>query len=99
MVVANDPNNRRFFVTVADSTINENKGYSISDGTVSNESGESETTTVSITVDDLMVKDNTGTVVLEAGEKIVVTKMAEPDLNGIFDVVSVTQLIMKQHSH
>ena len=93
MVMANDPNNRKFYVSVADSTINENKGYSCLEGTGTESesgSGESGSTLIKLVVDDTMIKDATDAVTLEAGEKIVVTRMGDDKLNGIFEVLAVS---------
>jgi len=88
-IAAKDPNTRSLYVSIADSTINENKGYSLEEQpTVSGESGEIATVTAKVPVE--MVKDIAGNIVLEAGEKIVVSKMAKTEQNGIFEVLSVT---------
>ena len=89
VVAAKDPNARKYYVTIADSTINENKGYSF-EAKPETSTGSGDVTLVSSTVPAEMVKDITGTVVLEAGEKIVVSKMANANQNGIFEVASVT---------
>ena len=58
IVVANDPNNRKFFVSTADSTINENRAYAVVAATQFNEeSGEDAKTTVTMTVE---YKDENG---------------------------------------
>ena len=89
VVAAKDPNARNFYISIADSTINENKGYTLTAApTTEDESGEA--TLVTITVPAEMTKVD-GKVVMEAGEKIVVTKMKDAKQNGIFEVVSVSE--------
>jgi len=85
IVMANDPNNRKFYVTVADSTINENKGYNVLDAQ------SADSYTVTLTVDTAMITDKDGNVTLEPGEKIVVTRMGNENLNGIFTVDAVSE--------
>lgn len=90
MIVANNPNNRKFFVTIADSTINENRAYAVSAPTElevngSEESGEIDiTTTVTVTVPsspfaDAMVDD-----------QIVVSRMQNEELNGVWSITAIT---------
>lgn len=89
VVAAKDPNVRNFYISIADSTINENKGYTLTAApTTEDESGEA--TLVTINVPAEMTKVD-GKVVMEAGEKIVVTKMKDAKQNGIFEVVSVSE--------
>ena len=89
MVVATNPNNRKFFVTVADSTINENRAYPVAAPTKleingSDESGETDiTTTVTVTVPsgsfaDAMVDD-----------QIVVSRMSNTNLNGTWSITAI----------
>lgn len=89
MVVATNPNNRKFFITVADSTINENRAYAVSAPTElevngSDESGYTDfTTTVTVTVPsegfgDAMVDD-----------QIVVSRMTNTELNGTWKITAI----------
>lgn len=88
VVVAKDPNARNFYVSIADSTINENKGYTLTVApTTTDESGEATLVTIKVPAEMTKVDDK---VVMEAGEKIVVTKMKDAKQNGIFEVVSVS---------
>ena len=87
IVVANDPNNRKFFVSTADSTINENRAYAVVAATQFNEeSGEDAKTTVTMTVE---YKDENGVEneILQNmydDADIVVSKMKVEELNGRF---------------
>lgn len=87
IVVANDPNNRKFFVSTADSTINENRAYAVVAATQFNEeSGEDAKTTVTMTVE---YKDENGVEneILQNmydNADIVVSKMKVEELNGRF---------------
>ena len=87
IVVANDPNNRKFFVSTADSTINENRAYAVVAATKFNEeSGEDAKTTVTMTVE---YKDEKGVEneILQNmydDADIVVSKMKVEELNGRF---------------
>jgi len=90
IIAAKDPNNREYYITIADSTINENKGYAPSSVSIESDSA-ADLTTVTVVVDEAIAKDNAGKFVLEAGEKIVMTKLTPDVLNGIFEVVSVSE--------
>ena len=87
IVVANDPNNRKFFVSTVDSTINENRAYAVVAATQFNEeSGEDAKTTVTMTVE---YKDENGVEneILQNmydDADIVVSKMKVEELNGRF---------------
>ena len=87
IVVANDPNNRKFFVSTADSTINENRAYAVVAATQFNEeSGEDAKNTVTMTVE---YKDENGVEneILQNmydNADIVVSKMKVEELNGRF---------------
>ena len=87
IVVANDPNNRKFFVSTADSTINENRAYAVVAATqFDEESGEDAKTTVTMTVE---YKDENGVEneILQNmydNADIVVSKMKVEELNGRF---------------
>lgn len=86
-VVANDPNNRNFYIAVADSTINENRAYAVTEETVlipNNESGlEDASTMVIITVPAGDFKD------AEIGDQIVVSRMTNSALNGTFEIEAI----------
>lgn len=89
MIVANNPNNRKFFVTIADSTINENRAYSITAPTTleinsDDESGETDiTTTVTVTVPSAPFADAI------VDDQIVVTRMTNNALNGTFAITAI----------
>ena len=89
MVVANNPNNRKFFVTIADSTINENRAYSVTAPTTleinsDDESGETDiTTTVTVTVPSAPFAD----AIID--DQIVVTRMTNNALNGTFAITAI----------
>lgn len=81
LVMANDPNNRKFYISLADSTINENRAYSVLAPTrFEHESGDSERTFVTVTVPASVVDD------IEEGSAIVVSRMSNNALNGTFKV-------------
>ena len=101
MVVATDPNDRKFYITIADSTINENKAYPVSAPTVltindgdDESSYDDDTTTVLVTVPCQFNPDGTYGLGGEfkdavAGDKIVVSKMTNTDLNGTFTIENI----------
>ena len=95
IVLAKDPNERQFFVSIADSTINENKGYAVSALTIDSES-DSNKTRITMTLPIDVAKDNDGNVVLEAGESIAVTRLTssvesvQNAVNGVFPVIGIT---------
>lgn len=81
IVVANDPNNRKFYVSVSDSTINENRAYSIEN--IDFKAGEEELegkTLITITTASAVADG------LEIGSPIVITRMSNEALNGNFTV-------------
>ena len=86
MVVANDPNNRKFYVSVSDSTINDNKASGVVAPTMfevdsgSAISGVGAQTTVTVSVPASIVDG------LEEGGYIVVSRMTNQALNGVFKV-------------
>lgn len=81
LVMANDPNNRKFYISLADSTINENRAYSVLAPTkFKHESGDSERTSVTVTVPASVVDG------IEEGSAIVVSRMSNDALNGTFKV-------------
>lgn len=85
IVMANDPNNRKFYVSIADSTINENRAYAVLADTVCVKDTAAGTTKVTVTVPYAVVAD------LETGSKIVVSRMSEASVNGVFVVDSWTE--------
>ena len=86
IVAATNPNNRKFFVSIADSTINENRAYSVSSMSLDSESGEEDTTEVTVTIQvDPKFDANYYTNDL----KIVVSRMKNSALNGTFDATPV----------
>lgn len=89
VVAAKDPNARNFYISIADSTINENRGYTLTTiPTTADESGEATLVTIKVPAEMTTVD---GKVVMEAGEKVVVTKMKDAKQNGIFEVVNVSE--------
>lgn len=85
-VVATNPNNRDLYVTIADSTINENRAYAVTAETVlvpSDESGEEDTTLVIVTVPAADFENAT------TDDKIVVSRMTNNALNGVFAIEAI----------
>lgn len=84
IVIATDPNNRKFYITTADSTINENKAYPVTQATTFEEGADTHEgeVKVTVTVNGAIAAD------LEEGCSITVTKMSNADLNGVFPVDS-----------
>ena len=85
-VVATNPNNRELYVTVADSTINENRAYAVTAETTlvpSDESGIESTTMVIVTVPADDFKE------AAAGDQIVVSRMTNSALNGTFAIEAI----------
>lgn len=88
IVTATDPNNRKLFISIADSTINENRAYAVLAPTkLEVESGETPRTLVTVTVPYEVVDG------LEENSKIAVSRMKVTDpvekesaLNGTFTV-------------
>ena len=86
-IVATNPNNRDFYITIADSTINENRAYAVTAKTVlvtNEESSAEDTTTVTVTVPADDFKD------LVVDDQIVVSRMKNSALNGTFAVTAIT---------
>ena len=86
-IVATNPNNRDFYITIADSTINENRAYAVTAKTVlviNEESSADDTTTVTVTVPADDFKD------LLVDDQIVVSRMKNSALNGTFAVTAIT---------
>ena len=101
-VVATNPNNRDFYISIENSTINENKAYPISAPTVltindgdDESSYDDDTTTVLVTVPCQSNPDGTYGLGGEfkdavAGlDKIAVSKMTNTDLNGTFTIENI----------
>ena len=81
IIATTNPNNRKFYISTADSTINENRAYPVTAATsFEAESGETTTTLVTVTVS----KDILDNIYDDA--EIVVSKMKEEKLNGRFKV-------------
>lgn len=86
MVTATDPNNRKFYISVSDSTINDNKASAVVAPTMfetnsgSIEDGVAAQTIVTVSVPASVVDG------LEEGGYIVVSKMTNQALNGVFKV-------------
>lgn len=88
MFVATNPNNRKFFVTIADSTINENRAYAVSDVELEingdAESGAADAnTTVTVTVPSEPFADAV------VDDQIVVSRMDNNALNGVFPITAI----------
>lgn len=85
MFMAADPNNRKFYVSISDSTINENRAYAVTAPTTFEEdSGDSDRTFVTVTVPAAVVED------MEVGANITVSRMTNTNLNGTFPVYDWT---------
>lgn len=85
IVTANDPNNRKFYISLSDSTINENRAYAVTAPTkFEEESGDTGRTLVTVTVPASVVDG------LELGASIVVSRMSNEALNGTFKVYDWT---------
>lgn len=81
IVMANDPNNRKFYISLSDSTINENRAYAVSAPTEFEEdSGDANRTFVTVTVSSAVVDG------MEEGDSIVISRMTNQALNGTFKV-------------
>lgn len=85
MVVASDPNNRKFFISTSDSTINENRALGVVKPTTFEAEKDSEdaatgNTLVTVTVSSSLADG------LEIGDSIVVSRMTNTALNGTFKV-------------
>lgn len=81
MVMSTDPNNRKFYISIADSTINENKAAAVlAPTTFEEESGNSQRTLVTVTIPSSIVDG------IELGSSIVVSRMTNEALNGTFKV-------------
>lgn len=81
MVLATDPNNRNFYVSISDSTINDNRAAAVLEPTTfEEESGDSGRTIVTVTVPSSVVDG------IDLDSSIVVSRMSDSRLNGIFKV-------------
>ena len=88
MIIANDPNDRKFYVSIADTTINENKAYPVT----------TPNSTVLETEEESGVVATKVTVFVEAsefvdsvpGDKIAVSRMANKALNGTFVIKTIS---------
>lgn len=92
IITANNPNNRKIYVSVSDSTINDNRASAVAAPTVlnwesgsfsseGNESGKRSQTTVTVSVPASVVDG------LEEGGYIAVSRMSNNALNGTFKVL------------
>ena len=81
---ATDPNARDFYVSIEDSTINENLSYSILDMKVipGDESELNNSVLVTITVDKSMIDG------VEIGDQVVITKVVDSVFNGLHTIES-----------
>lgn len=85
---ASDPNNRQFYVSIEDSTINENIAYPILDlQSIQNDINSEVSTIVTLTVDEEFASEG-----LEIGDKIIVTKLQEEKLNGTFELIDFEKI-------
>lgn len=81
MVMSTDPNNRKFYISIADSTINENRAAAVlAPTTFEEDSGDSQRTLVTVTIPSSIVDG------IELGSSIVVSRMTNDALNGTFKV-------------
>ena len=79
---ATDPNNRKFFITIADSTINENKAAGVAAPTTFVDKA-STSTDITVTIPKNIVPE------IAAGDHIVVSNMSVAEMNGVFKVTEV----------
>lgn len=91
MVVANDPNNRKLYITTEDSTINDNKASAVLEPTTFEalEGADAGKTMVSVFLPKSIVDG------MEVGDYIVVSKMSNAELNGVFKVEDFSVLDQK----
>jgi len=88
MFVATNPNNRKFFVTIADSTINENRAYVVSDVELEiNGDAESGATDVNTTVTVTVPSAPFAEAIVD--DQIVVSRMDNSALNGVFPITAI----------
>ena len=86
MIVATNPNNKKYYVSVVDSTINDNKASAVVAPTtfeISSGSSESETSAQTIVTVSVPASIVDG---LEEGDYIAVSRMTNQALNGVFKV-------------
>ena len=87
IIATNDPSNRKFYVSITDSTINENRAYPVIAPTVFEEdSGEDPKTTVTVTLEYKDENGNENEILQNMYDDadIVVSKMKLEELNGRF---------------
>lgn len=85
IVTAIDPNNRKFFITITDSTINENKAAAVvAPTTFEHESGDTNRTFVTVSVPASIVDG------IDDNSSITISKMSNKALNGTFKVYDWT---------
>lgn len=81
IIAATNPNNRKFYISTADSTINENRAYAVMAPTTFDvESGDETKTTVTVTVSADILEN------MYEDAEIVVSRMSKSELNGTFAV-------------
>ena len=81
IIAATNPNNRKFYISTADSTINENHAYAVMAPTTFDvESGDETKTTVTVTVSADILEN------MYEDAEIVVSRMSKSELNGTFAV-------------
>ena len=88
IVTASDPNNRNFYVSLAETTINTNRAYAVEAVSLASfeESGEVTGTFVTVTTDKALLKTD----LIKRGSRVTVSKLSNSNLNGIFVVTGVT---------
>ena len=94
-VVATNPNNRDFYISIENSTINENKAYAVSADTTVTWNGTKKEATLTVTLPCQVNADGSygmGGEFSDAvvGDKIAVSKMIPEILNGIFEIKTIT---------
>jgi len=94
-IVATNPNNRDFYVSIENSTINENKAYAVSADTTSTWNNTKKEATITVTLPCQVNPDgsyNMGGEFSDAqvGDKIAVSKMVPETINGIFEIKTIT---------
>lgn len=80
VITATDPNDRKFEISISDSTVNTNKSYQVKDLALS---VDGETTTVVLKIETEFTKE------AALGDPIVVKRMSNDKLNGVFTIGSI----------
>lgn len=99
LIVAENPNNKKYKVRITDSTINTNKNYQASqvlvkEETVTNQETQVVTKTgnllVEVTVPEMFtVIDNTSEQIFNVDDKVVISNSTLPEINGKFSITNV----------